>query len=106
MPFALYYLSSYERCIKRLGDKERHIAGLVVSALYNYFNSGSSAMSDPYMIQLNKRTYRLVFKKLQGAIWEAYLDNQVRVLTRLEKNKYFLVFAGNHDQVKKFLKEA
>ncbi len=106
MPFELHYLSSYERCLKRLGNKERHVAGLVVTVLFQYFNSGTSALGDPYMVRLDNKTYRLIFKKLQGPIWEAYIENKVRILTRLEKNRHFLVFAGNHDQVRQFLKEA
>lgn len=106
MPFELYYLSSYERCLKRLGNKEKRVAGLIVSALLGYFNSGSHIGDGPYMAHVEGRAYRLVFKKLHGAVWEAYIENQVRVLTRLERNKHFLVFVGNHDQVRQFLKEA
>src|SRR3989338_6054146 len=105
MPFELYYLPSYERCLKRLGNKEKRVAELIVAALLEYFHSNTSPGACPYMVQVEDRTYRLVFKKLQGAIWEAYIENQVRILTRLEKHRHFIVFAGNHDQVRQFLKE-
>ena len=105
MPLKLYYLPSYERCLKRLGNKEKHIAELIVSSLLEYFSSGHSVGTGPFMTQHEGRAYRLVFKKLQGSIWEAYIESQVRILTRLEKHQHFLVFAGNHDQVRQFLKE-
>ncbi len=105
MPFLLFYLPSYERCLKKLGYKERHIAGIVVLALLSYFQSGVQISGDPYVFEHGRRNYRLVFKKLRESIWEAYIEGQVRVLTRLEKNCHYLVFAGNHDQVRQFLKK-
>ena len=105
MPFKLFFLPSYGRCVKKLGHREKHIAGLVVSGLVEYFQSGSPITGKPTVVKLEERSYRLVFKKLRGQIWEAYIEGQVRVLTRLEKDKHFLVFAGNHDQVQQFLKE-
>ena len=105
MPFELYYLPSYERCLKRLGEKERRVAGAIVMALSQYFRSGLSVGGGPYLARMENRTHRLVFKKLQGAIWEAYIEGHVRVLTRLEKQRHYLVFAGNHDQARQFLKE-
>ena len=41
----------------------------------------------------------------RAATEEAYLEGQVRILTRLEDGKHYLIFAGNHDQVRQFLKE-
>ena len=105
MSFKLYVLPSYERCAKKLGPRERHMAGLIVEGLHNYFQMESFITGKAIVVNLEERNYRLVFKKLQGAVWEAYLTGKIRVLTRLEKNIHFLVFAGNHDQVRQFLKE-
>lgn len=104
MPFRLFFLPSYERCVKKLGARERRTAGLVVSALTDYFRSGASITGSPHVIQSGGRSYRLVFKKLRGSVWEAYIEQRLRVLTRLENDAHFLVFAGNHDQVRQFLK--
>ena len=106
MPFKLFFLPSYERCLKGLDSRHRRLAGLVITALTHYFESESIASSHIYTVGLEGRTYRLVFKKLRGLIWEAYIEGQLRLLTRLEKETHFLVFAGNHDQVRKFLKES
>ena len=105
MSFKLYVLPSYERCVKKLGSRERHMAGLIVEGLYDYFQTESLVTGKAIVVNLEGRNYRLVFKKLRGAVWEAYLEGKVRVLTRLEKNIHCLVFAGNHDQVRQFLKE-
>ena len=105
MPFQLFFLPSYERCVKKLGSREKKIAELIVSALLSYFESGLPVGGSPYIFQAGQRSYRLVFKKLRDPIWEAYLEGQVRILTRLEKNRHFLAFAGNHDQVNQFLKK-
>ncbi len=105
MPFKLFYLSSYERCLKKLGSHERHIAGIVFLALKSYFEYGFSAKAQPYIFHHEHHSYRLVFKKLRDPIWEAYVEGKLRVLTCLEKGAHLLVFAGNHDQVRQFLKE-
>ena len=105
MPFHLFFLPSYERCLKKLGTREKYTAGLIVFSLNDYFQAGSTPSSKPHMIEFEKHSYRLVFKKLRGSIWEAYVEGRVRVLTMLEKDIHYLVFAGNHDQVQQFLKE-
>lgn len=106
MPLRLFYLPSYERCLKQLGHREQQIAGLVVSALQSYFDSGLPIGSKPFVFEAQGRSYRLVFKKLRDQIWEAYVEGQIRVLTRFEDGSHFLAFAGNHDQVRKFLRKA
>lgn len=106
MPFQLFVLPSYERCLKKLGGREKQIAGIVVSALQSYFEAGPIVTGRPHVVRLGHRSYRLVFKKLRGHIWEAYVEGQVRIVTVLENDKHFLVFAGNHDQVRQFLKES
>lgn len=104
MPFKLFYLASYMRCLKRLAHKDKHVAGLTIDALQLYLNSESLASDKPYAVNLKGRGYRLVFKKLRPGIWEAYIEGKLRILTQQEKGSHFLVFVGNHDQVRQFLK--
>ena len=104
MPFKIFFLPSYERCLKKLGSREKHAAGLVILGLKSYLESEFPIRNQPYVFESGGRNYRLVFKKLRGQIWEAYAEAQVRVLTRLEEDTHFLVFVGNHDQVRQFLK--
>jgi len=104
MPFELFFLPSFSRCVEKLGSREKRIAGLIVSALQDYFRSGGP-VDRPYIFQWEGRSHRLVFKKLRDHLWEAYVEGQVRVVTRLEKNRHYLVFAGNHDQVRQFLRK-
>ncbi len=106
MPLKLYCLASYEACLKKLGRHEKEIAGVIIFGLLNYFTTQRIASGSPYVFQYAHRSHRLVFKKLQGFIWEAYVEGDVRILTRFENNSHYLVFAGNHDQVREFLKEA
>ena len=105
MPLQLFSLWSYERCVGKLGNREKRIAELIVSALLEYFHSGEPVTGNPYIFKSEDRSYRLVFKKLRDTIWEAYLEGQIRVLTRSEKDRHYLVFAGNHDQIRQFLKK-
>ena len=105
MAFELFYLPSYERCVKKLGNREKEIASLIVSALQLFFRSNLPISGKPCVIKLEQRSHRLVFKRLRGNIWEAYIEGQVRLLTRLNVRKHYLVFAGNHDQVQQFLRQ-
>ena len=105
MSFKLFFLPSYERCLKKLGHREIRTASVIISALVEYFRSENPMTGKPCVVSLEGRSHRLVFKKLRGQIWEAYIEGHVRILTRLEKDSHFLVFAGNHDQVHQFLKE-
>ena len=104
MPFKLRSLPSYERCVKKLGSREKHAAKLIIEALTVYFHS-EYPVGKVFEASLEGRSYRLVFKKLRGTTWEAYLEGKMRVLTHLEKGTHYLVFAGNHDQVRQFPKE-
>src|SRR3989338_7109695 len=106
MPLKLYFLPSYERCGKKLGSGERKIAGLAVSALKSYFELGLPFSGNPYVFKTHGRSWRLVFEKLRAHIWEAYIEGRARILAREEEGQHFLVFAGNHDQVRQFLKTA
>lgn len=105
MPFRLFVLASYERCLKKLERSQKKTAEIVVLSLLEYFKSATIASAGPFIFHSHHRSYRLVFKKLQGNIWEAYVEGQVRILTRLEGDIHHLVFVGNHDQVRQFLKE-
>lgn len=103
MPFELSFLSSYIRSFKKLGPREKQIAGLVVLALQSYFKANLPVTGGPYVFQYQGNSYRLVFKKLHDPFWEAYIEGRVRVVTRLEKGCHFLLLVGNHDQVRQFL---
>ncbi|MBI2166751.1 MAG: hypothetical protein HYU34_00735 [Candidatus Omnitrophica bacterium] len=105
MPFRLFFLPSYERCLRKLGSREREIAGVILLALQSYFQSGIPLGGGPYVFHSKDRSHRLVFKKLRESIWEASVEGGVRVITRQEKDAHFLVFVGNHDQVRQFLKK-
>ncbi len=105
MPFRLYTLPSYERCLKKLSGHHRKIASLILSAMERSFQSELIMTGRPQVIKFEERSYRFIFKKLRGQIWEAYLEGHLRILTRLDGDTHFLVFVGNHDQVRQFLKE-
>lgn len=105
MPFHLLVLSGFERCFKKLGHREKQIADLIVNGLKSYFEASLPVSSQPYVFESYGRSYRLVFKKIRNSIWEAYIEGRVRVLTRLEKDSHSLVFVGNHDQVRQFLRK-
>lgn len=105
MPFELLSLSSYVRSFKKLGAREKQIAGLIVLALQSYFETNLPPSGEPYVFHYEGNSYRLVFKKLRDPFWEAYVEGRIRVVTRLEKNRHFLLLVGNHDQIRQFLRK-
>ena len=105
MAFEIAALPSYVRSLKKLGNREKQIAGLIVWGLQSYFEAHPPLSGGPYLFQFEKRSYRLVFKKLRDTLWEAYIEGKVRVVTRLEKNCHYLLLVGNHDQVRQFLRK-
>ena len=105
MPFKVAFLSSYARSFKKLGSREQWIAGLIVFGLEGYFAANLPPTGEPFTFLFQGRNYRLVFKKLRGSLWEAYVESRVRIVTRLEDDCHFLLLVGNHDQVRQFLKK-
>lgn len=105
MPFELFSLSSYFRSLEKLGTREKEIVEIIVWGLECYFRSPLLHRGDPYFFDFEGKNYHLVFKKLRHHFWEAYIENKIRVVTRLERNRHVLLLAGNHDQVRQFLRK-
>ena len=100
MPLRLYYRPSFKRSLKRLGSKQRKTVGLILEALNIYYSSGCS------ILEAWKTTPHFFHKQLRKPYYEAGVEKNIRVVLRKEKDKCIAVLAGNHDQIKQFLRSA
>ena len=85
-------LPSFERSIKKLSPlKSKQIAESLED-----FNK---------MLVTGDRPAGLGFKKINHDKYELRASIRLRVVMKLEGNVYYLVLAGNHDEVRRYLRE-
>lgn len=97
MPLHLYYRPSFKRSLKRLGEEQNKIAGLILESLTAYYSSGCN------LEEAQKIAPRFFYKQLRKPYYEAGIEGNIRVVVRREGENCIAVLAGNHDQIKQFL---
>ena len=97
MALSLLFTTSFYRAIKNLDPQQLQIIALLIETLKAYYASGS-ILSEGLKI-----TPRFVYKKLQGDFYEAGVEGKLRVVIRKEGSNCTAIFAGNHDQIRRFL---
>ena len=98
MPLSLYFFPSFKRSLKPLGHQERIIVGSILEALTIYYSSNCN------LLEAQKISPRFFFKQLRRPYYESGIEGKLRVIIKKEGTKCIAVLAGNHNQVKKFLK--
>ena len=97
MSLNLIAYSSFERSLKSFGPEQKEIVQRIVSTLNAYYHSNCD------LKEANKTEPRFFYKQLRKPYYEAGVENKIRVIIERDKSNCYLVLAGNHDQVKKFL---
>jgi hypothetical protein len=82
---------SFGRSLKHLHPREQSGAREAADALMDFYTTG-------------EKTPGLGIDHLRGPFWEARVGLRVRLLYRWQKNMIEFVLAGNHDDVKRFLR--
>jgi len=84
-------LPSFEKCLKRRTscEKSRIRAGL--RGLNRFLVTGQPSKG-------------FGLRKLAGTIYELRADLHLRILISIEGDMVYLLFAGNHDEIRRFLK--
>lgn len=85
------YHSSYDRAFKKLSPLHQGKAATAANAFIDFF-------------QIGMRSKGLGLKKLHKNFWEIRAGLGMRILILLEKNTATFIFVGNHDQIRRFLK--
>lgn len=84
-------LSSFERSIKKLtpGEKSQ------LSESLELFNS---------FLVSGEFSYGFRFKKINHDKYEFRVNLRLRVIVKVDGDNYYLVLAGSHDEVKRYLR--
>ena len=86
------FKSSFERSIKALGLQDKAEIKNVAIHLIDIFSIDKPLQEG------------LGLKRLQGPYWEVRKGLKVRILFRWKKDVVEFILAGNHDDIKRFLR--
>ena len=88
----IFILPSFERSLKKLSPQERE----QVAQSLEQFNTFLVTKEIPA---------GLGFKKIDQDKYEIRSTIRLRVVLKAEDNDFFLVFVGNHDDVRRYLRD-
>ena len=84
-------LPSFERSIKKLTCQDKDNLAESLEGFNSFLLSGEAPVG-------------LGFKKINHNKYEFRVDIRLRVVVKVEGEVYYLVLAGNHDEVKRYLR--
>ena len=98
MPLILYFSPAFERSLKTLGTGQRSIAAAILKCLQAYYTHDSS------ISKAKEYASGFFYKQLRKPYCEAGIESNVRIVLRRERQKCIAMLAGNHDQIRQFLR--
>jgi hypothetical protein len=98
MPLYLYYRPSFLRSAKRLGAEQRKIIAQILKCLIAYYTSDCNINKAK---EINSGFFN---KQLKRPYYEAGVGSNARIILIREKQKCIAILAGNHNQVRQFLR--
>ncbi len=84
-------LPSFERSVKKLTLPDKKKLAQSLEELNSFLISGEIPVG-------------FGFKKINHDKYEFRVDIRLRVIVKVESEDYYLVLAGNHDEVRKYLR--
>jgi mRNA-degrading endonuclease RelE of RelBE toxin-antitoxin system len=84
-------LPSFERSVKRLDRQNKDDLAEGLESFNEFLVSGKTPAG-------------FGFKKIGRGIYEFRVDIRLRVIIKVEGEDYYLVLAGNHDDVRRYLR--
>ena len=85
------YKSSFDKVFKKLGLNRQEKVIDAISILIDFFEN-------------RKKAKGLGLKNLRENYWEIRVNDKDRIIFTLEKDKVAFIIVGNHDEIKKFLR--
>ena len=85
------YKSSFDKVFKKLGLNRQEKVIDAISILIDFFEN-------------RKKAKGLGVKNLRENYWEIRVNVKDRIIFTLEKDKVAFIIVGNHDEIKKFLR--
>ena len=98
MPYTLAWLPSFERDVKGLDPQQKETVKTALRALLAYFSTNND------LTEAQKIAPRFFFKQLRRPFYEAGIEGKLRLVLRKDGLAFSAMLAGNHDQVRRFLK--
>lgn len=83
---------SFDRTFQKLPKERQKRIQKVLNALVNFFETG-------------RRTKGLGLKQLRGNFWELRAGLKDRIIFQLELDKVSFLTVGNHDEIRRYLKQ-
>lgn len=84
-------LPSFERSVKKLTPQEKKLISKSLEKFNSFLVSGQAPLG-------------FGFKKINHDKYEFRIDIRLRVVVKVDGGDYYLVLAGNHDDIKRYLK--
>jgi len=84
-------LPSFERSVKKLTRQDKNNLAKSLEVFNSFLSSGELPAG-------------FGFKKINHDKYEFRVDIRLRVVVKVEDDDYYLVLAGNHDEVKRYLR--
>ena len=85
------YKSSFDKVFKKLGLNRQEKVIDAISILIDFFEN-------------RKKAKGLGLKNLRENYWEIRVNVKDRIIFTLEKDKVAFIIVGNHDEIRKFLR--
>ena len=84
-------LPSFERCVKKLNRRTKEQVAAALEKFNDFLVSGRLPAG-------------LGFKKINHDKYEFRIDLRLRVILKEDKDNFYLVLAGDHEDVKRYLR--
>jgi mRNA-degrading endonuclease RelE of RelBE toxin-antitoxin system len=85
-------LASFEQCVKKLDPQAKSRLKEPLEKFNGFINSGNPFKG-------------LGFKKIKHNKFEFRVDIHLRVVVKIDQDICYLVLVGNHDEIRKYLKQ-
>lgn len=87
----IFILPSFERSVKRLNHQDKRQLAQGLEVFNTYLLTGQAP-------------FGLRFKKINHDKYEFRITIKLRVIIKMTENDVYLVLAGNHDEITRYLK--
>lgn len=87
----IFILPSFERSFKKLSPQDKELVARSLERFNWYVVTGKASVG-------------LGFKKIDNDKYEFRADIRLRIIVKVEGDGYYLVLAGSHDDIKRYLR--
>ncbi len=98
MPLVLFLNPSFKKCLNKLGADQKIIVAIILETLQIYYNFNCD------LERARDNAPGFFYKQLRKPYYEAGVERNIRVVLEKNGSVCTAILAGNHDQIKKFLK--